>query len=570
MSGRAVRITAILMCIFLPGLLLADEIEFRTTYTVGDFKVKEPGGQTYTLASGKIDAGLAKGKSCGDIANLMATLGMNLDEESLKKLFDQWGDIALPAALYFLATATPIAKEVIVGARTLSQFVAQLGSMSCEGIMNAIDKLNLSDSTIVKKCMEKIVGGSNFDNIPDKKLREARDYCIEHGSLSGLAEVLGLDGVTEFITYIDPRSYAMCLLQNSGVNLLDPNTASYHSVINANVLTKAASIAVLLLPTADMAGSLDSGHISFYTIKLDGEYLTLSQFVNKYIKSLKDDLQELLNYISSHQSNTDGITDAITQFSSKYGIEGNITSLAYLISLWGSKYPQPNLLNPKVQECYSKYRVAEEYFAKNFAYLAVKALHSALREQGNKIINAAEMSAATSSKYLCNGKNYSINKDTVDLLKNNLDAALDFLRDKENELGRSASEACEKIAEGLSQCLGNPESGFIEVPSQNGTLKFYFVGNDCSVIETEIGGLPPSSIPTEYPPGEKYNTPEGKPFKVAKKDFIVLAYLLVIVSLVYFARHTALALTREQWKEAIIHGSVILLIVSMMIYYMTH
>lgn len=567
MSGRAVRITAILMCIFLPGLLLADEIDFRTTYTVGDFKVKEPSGQTYTLASGKIEAGLARGRSCGDIANLMATLGINLDEESLKRLFDQWGEIALPMSLYFLATATPIVKEVIVGARTLSQFVAQLGSMSCEGIMNAIDKLNLSDSAIVKKCMEERVGTSDFNSIPDKKLREARDYCIEHGSLSGLAEVLGSDKVSEYLRFIDPRSYMMCFLQNSGVNILDPNTASYNSITHANFLTKAASIAVLLLPTANLSGNFDS--IKFNTIRLDGQDLTLAQFVSKYKESLLIDLGNLLIDISQHSNDINYIQHAITQFSDKYGIETNPTQFYYLMSLWESQY-QPNNLPPDKQECFQKYKVAEQLFANRIVYLSVRALRMALQEQGDKVINAAYMSAAIGSKYQCNGKDYSVSQDTLNLMKHNLNSAIDFLKEKEKEFGESAQNACKEIAKGLSQCLGNPESGFIEVPSPNGTLKLYFVGNDCSVIETEIGGLPPGSIPTNYLPGEKYSTPEGKPFKVAKKDFIVLAYLLVIVSLVYFARHTALALTREQWKEAIIHGSIILLIVSMMIYYMTH
>jgi len=112
------------------------------------------GPGTLNLFQGKIGAGLTPAAgACGVNAGFSFLYGIKNSLGALDQFITRWEDSGVAVALYALATYLPVAKEALLGANTLSNFLAQIRGFSCSQAMETIKELNYQDSFLIKKCI---------------------------------------------------------------------------------------------------------------------------------------------------------------------------------------------------------------------------------------------------------------------------------------------------------------------------------------------------------------------------------------------------------------------------------
>jgi len=563
---RIVATIVLLIFVLTTAVIFAeDNIDFKTVYTVGDIQVKEPTSQTYTLLKGKIEGNAGRG-SCGDITQMLAAAGIQFNSQELQRLVENWKGLALPVALYFLATSLPVVKEVIVGARTLSQFVAQLGGASCEGIMKAIDRINITDSKLVQQCMANKL--SNMSNVSDADINNVYNQCVNNAGVGNmLATIVGPDNLgkaKEFLSYLDPQSYARCFLYNQGAQIIDPNAASYSQLQNLSFGDRIANLSVLLLPTLDVQGSIDN--IRFGTIKLDGKDVSLLEYLQKYKDDIKKDIQDFLDFIKNFdfsQPDADQILqNKLNSIGQKYNIDiSSFTTFFEIFREFGKYCDSPSTaLNTGRAACCAMYLTAKDKLTKNIQYNAINAVYKAFQTQGINMLNAAKAAANTASKYGCGTGEGKIDEKTIELMESNYKFVLDILSKELENYKKDAENACKDIAQKMQACLQN-DSGDI-ITYSNGTPTLWFIGDDCEVVKTTLTG---TTTPENPPPPEpKYENPVEKITKIGKKRFGLIALILLMVSLLLFGKTVVTAIIQERYKDALLIGSVMLLIIAIM------
>jgi len=544
-----------------------DEIEFRTLYQIGNIQVKEPTSQTYTLLKGKIEGNVGRG-SCGDITQMLASAGIQFNSQELQRLVENWQGMALPVALYFLATSLPVVKEVIVGARTLSQFIAQLGGSSCEGIMRAIDRMNVSDSKIVQQCMANKLSSMNPNSVSDTIINQVYNECMSNAGLGNmLATIVGpnnLGKAKEFLSYLDPQSYARCFLHNQGAQILDPNNASYSQLSHLSFNDRVANLSVLLLPTLNLQGNIDNIH--FGTIKLDGKDVSLLEYLQRYKDEIKKDVEDFLIFLEgfdfSQPEAEQALQNKLNSIGEKYNID--IRSFTYFLEIFKEfgKYcnSSASALNTGRAACCAMYLTAKEKLINRIRYDAVNAVYKAFQIQGANMINSARVAASTASKYGCGTEEGKIDENTIKMMELSYQNAMDILKDELEKYKADADNACKDIAQKMQACLQDDEGNIIT--HNDGVATLWLIGDNCEVVKTTLSGtVTPENLPPEQ---AKYENPVDKVIKIGKKRFGLIALVLLMISLLLFGKTVVTAIIQERYKDAFLVGSVMLLIIAIM------
>ena len=332
-------ISAFLLCaVFLFG----DSLEVEGNLESVIVLPKGDSPSDVTLFQGKFGGGIGSGNACGLQASFNFFYGIKNSLEGLMEFINDWKSSATALALYGLATYLPIAKEVLLGANTLSNYLAKLRGFSCSQAMQAIKELNYTDSFLIKKCIARKLGidESNVDKLKETSPSQWYSAYKECLSSASLVDLLGSEGAKKFVKFISPRSYIKCAL---GVK--DNPTAD--DIANADLYTKAKYFLYLLTPDVTISGN---GLIKIETVKVkdpDGSVrpATLVDMFNIYRENFEKDYEELVKTIESELSgNTDletaiaNVEKALEEFGIKYGLD--FRKLKYLFGVVGELYVQ--------------------------------------------------------------------------------------------------------------------------------------------------------------------------------------------------------------------------------------
>lgn len=311
-----------------PINLKADTIEVR-----GDLYSKLGGlrgGEvdTLNLAQGRIGGGLTPpAGACGVNAAFSFLYGLTNSLGSLDQFISNWQSAATVVALYALATYLPVAKEALLGANTLSNFLAQLRGFSCSQAMETIKELNYQDSFLVKKCIARRLGISEGDvdvkkNTNPDEWYNAYKQCLNSASL---VDLFGgdTDGALKFLKFISPKSLAKCYL---GVR----QAPTVQELADADLNTRAKYFLYMIMPdiTLDANGLLKVQTVQIKDQKTgqtrpatftDVMNLHVDNFEQDY-KSLLDNLKSAITYDMSYREAFEAGKPYFEEFERKYGV----------------------------------------------------------------------------------------------------------------------------------------------------------------------------------------------------------------------------------------------------------
>jgi hypothetical protein len=287
-----------------------------------------------TLFQGKLGGGLTPPVgACGISAasSFIAGLSDIVNLGKLQDFINNWREAGTALALYALATYLPVAKEVLLGANMLSNFVAQLRGFSCSQAMEAIKEFNYRDSFLIKRCVAKRLGISAKDADvmsrdviekvgPDRWYAEYR-WCLNDASLVDLLG--GQDEAKKYLNFISPRSLARCYL---GVS----KAPTPEEIANADLQTRAKYFLYMLLPDI----SLDSrGLLRVRTVEIVDTRTgrrrpaTLVDVVNihtedfeKNFNELVENLKRVVKYDTDYETDLEAVKGKLEKFEEKYGI----------------------------------------------------------------------------------------------------------------------------------------------------------------------------------------------------------------------------------------------------------
>jgi hypothetical protein len=387
---------------------LGDSIEIR-----GDLynKLGLPRGEgpgDLTLFQGKLGGGLTPPVgACGlnAASSFIAGLEAVKNLGGLQGFINNWQSAGTALALYALATYLPVAKEVLLGANMLSNFVAQLRGFSCSQAMEAIKELNYQDSYLIKRCIAKRLGISadKVDVVRTKDPDEWYDAyrkCLNSASLVDLLG--GQDEANKYLNFISPRSLARCYL---GVN----RAPTPEEVANADLQTRAKYFLYMVLPDISIDGR---GLLRVRTVEItdtrtgqrrpatmiDVVNLHVENFVEDY-KKLIEDLKAVIKFEMGHDSALQMSKPYFEAFERKYGISVEDMAPALIMVLRMRDYLQQN------KDKGSTYAMdlqkvdyhLEEYFMKIYLDKALQRLEMALDEYLVRLKHAEAMRRSVGS-----------------------------------------------------------------------------------------------------------------------------------------------------------------------------
>jgi hypothetical protein len=260
----------------------------------------EPGD--LTLFQGQLGGGLTPPVgACGINAasSFIAGLSSIANLGGLQEFINNWQNAGTALALYALATYLPVAKEVLLGANMLSNFVAQLRGFSCSQAMEAIKEFNYQDSFLIKRCIAKRLGISaeNVDVVrstdPDRWYQAYR-ACLNSASL---VDLFGGDrGEAErYLKFISPRSLARCYL---GVN----RAPTPEEIANADLETRVKYFLYMVLPDISMDSN---GLLRVRTVEIvdtqtgQRRPATMLDVMNLHVETFVEDYKKLIEKLKS-------------------------------------------------------------------------------------------------------------------------------------------------------------------------------------------------------------------------------------------------------------------------------
>jgi hypothetical protein len=311
----------------------------------------EPGD--LTLFQGQFGGGLTPPVgACGVNAafSFIAGLSSIANLGGLQQFINDWQSSGTALALYALATYLPIAKEVLLGANMLSNFVSQLRGFSCSQAMEAIKEFNYQDSFLIKRCIAKRLGVSadNVDVVRGKNPDEwysAYKACLNSASL---VDLFGGDKneAEKFLKFISPRSLARCYL---GVN----KAPTPEEIANADLQTRAKYFLYMVLPDISMDSN---GLLRVRTVEIvdtqtgqkrpatmiDVMNLHVEQFVEDYKKLIKD-LKSVVKFEMRHEEALKASEPYFEEFQRKYGVSVEDMAPALILTLRMRDYLQKNV-----------------------------------------------------------------------------------------------------------------------------------------------------------------------------------------------------------------------------------
>ena len=338
----------ILAFLFSFCLVFADSLEIKgnleETYVLPSYG----NPSDVTIFQGKFGGGLGgSANACGLQAGLNFFYGLKTSLEGLMEFINDWKSSATALALYALATYLPVAKEALLGANTLSNFLARLRGFSCSQAMQAIKEFNYTDSWLIKKCIARKLGIEEDEVDSLKETSPSEWYSVYRSCLNSasLTDLLGNEGALKFVKFISPRSYVKCAL---GVK----DNISPEEIANADVYTKAKYFLYLITPDVQLSSD---GLLQIKTVKIkDSEGnirpATLADMVKLYRDQFEEDYENLVEEIKSLLSSESlesaipSIEAKLDEFGRKYGLD--LRNVKYLFGLVGKLYME----NKKLRE----------------------------------------------------------------------------------------------------------------------------------------------------------------------------------------------------------------------------
>ena len=305
-----------------------------------------------TLFQGKFGGGLTPPVgACGlnAASSFIAGLSSIANLGGLQEFINNWQSAGTALALYALATYLPVAKEVLLGANTLSNFVAQLRGFSCSQAMETIKEFNYQDSFLIKRCIAKRLGIS-ADKVDVKKSSDPDEWYAAYKQCLNGASLVDLFGgdkseAEKYLKFISPRSLARCYL---GVNRA-PTTGE---IADADLQTRAKYFLYMVLPDISMDSN---GLLRVRTVEIadsqagqrrpatmiDVMNLHVEQFVEDY-KKLIEDIKPVVKFEMGHDEALEASKSYFEEFEKKYGISVEDMSPALILALRMRDYLQKN------------------------------------------------------------------------------------------------------------------------------------------------------------------------------------------------------------------------------------
>jgi hypothetical protein len=283
-----------------------------------------------TLFQGKFGSGLTPPVgACGINAasSFIAGLANIANLGQLQEFINNWQSAGTALALYALATYLPVAKEVLLGANMLSNFVAQLRGFSCSQAMEAIKEFNYQDSFLIKRCIAKKLGIS-ADEVDVKRSSEPNEWYRAYKECLNSASLVDLFGgdrgeAEKYLKLVSPRSLARCYL---GVN----RAPTAEEIANADLQTRAKYFLYMLLPdiTMDSNGLLRVRTVDIVDPRtgqrrpatvVDVVNIHTEDFERNFNK-LIEDLKGKVKYDMDYESALEAVKGPLEEFEEKYGI----------------------------------------------------------------------------------------------------------------------------------------------------------------------------------------------------------------------------------------------------------
>lgn len=292
---------------------LGDSIEIRGNLYDKLGLPKSDGPGDLTLLQGQIGGGITPpAGACGLNVGLSLIAGMrslqNLGQQ-LAGFVNNVSGAMTAVALMTLATYFPLAKEALLGANTMSSFLAQLRGFSCSQAMETIKELNYQDSFLIKKCIAKKLGISEND-VDTQREDDFETWNSAYKSCLRSASLLDLFGgdekeLNKYLKFISPRSLARCYL---GVK----NRPTAKELADADLQTKAKYFLYMVLPDITLSAK---GALNIQTVHVvetengklqianqqttNSRPATTVDSVKIYIDNFIEDYDELLKNLKS-------------------------------------------------------------------------------------------------------------------------------------------------------------------------------------------------------------------------------------------------------------------------------
>ncbi|MEM3426836.1 MAG: hypothetical protein QW212_01060 [Nitrososphaerales archaeon] len=286
------------------------------------------GTDTLNLLQGRIGGGLTPSAgACGVNAAFSFLYGISNSLGSLDQFINNWQSAATVVALYALATYLPVVKEALLGANTLSNFLAQLRGFSCTQAIEGIKELNYQDSFLIKKCISKKLGISE-DDVDVKKNTSPDEWYSAYKSCLNSASFLDFFGgdqnsALKFLKFISPKSLVKCYL---GVR----QAPTAQELANADLNTRAKYFLYMILPdiTLDANGLLKIQTVQIKDQKTGQERpATFVDVMNFHVENFEQDYEDLLKnlkgairYDMSYEEAVNAAKSYFDEFERKYGL----------------------------------------------------------------------------------------------------------------------------------------------------------------------------------------------------------------------------------------------------------
>ncbi len=407
---------------FLAGLMLftptlqavGDDIRIEVKGDLYD-RLAMPKGEgpgDLTLFQGRFGAGLTPPVgACGINAasSFIAGLSSIANLGGLQEFINNWQSAGTALALYALATYLPVAKEVLLGANMLSNFVAQLRGFSCAQAMEAIKEFNYQDSYLIKRCIARRLGISaeNVDVVKSSNPSEWYDAYKACLNSASLVDLFGGDRneAEKFLKFISPRSLARCYL---GVN----RTPTPEEVANADLQTRVKYFLYMVLPDITMGSN---GLLRVRTVEIvdsrtgQRRPATMLDVMNLHVETFVKDYEELIEKLKSVVKFEMGYKEALDasrpyfkDFERKYGVSLEDMAPTMILLLRMRDYLQKNAeRNPNNITYIADLKTIDNYIEETFmrVYLdeALRRLEEAMNETLLRLKQAEAMRRALGS-----------------------------------------------------------------------------------------------------------------------------------------------------------------------------
>jgi len=408
--------------------LLAGLMLFTPTFQVfGDDIRIEVKGDLYDKlvlpkGGGPGDLSLFQGKFGGGLTPPVGACGINAASSfiaglanianlgQLQEFINNWQSAGTALALYALATYLPVAKEVLLGANMLSNFVAQLRGFSCFQAMEAIKEFNYQDSFLIKRCIARRLGIS-ADEVDVKRSSNPDEWYKAYKECLNSASLVDLFGgdkseAEKYLKLVSPRSLARCYL---GVN----RAPTAEEIANADLQTRAKYFLYMLLPDISMDSN---GLLRVRTVDIvdtrtgQKRPATVVDVVNihtedfeRNFNKLIEDLKGKVKYDMDYESALEVVKAPLEEFEDKYGITvQDLAGILILALKMRDLMERKITANGEVDEKVLKLALMPiddvlSDIKEHFRYRVIERLQLAIYENALRLREAEEMRKAVGS-----------------------------------------------------------------------------------------------------------------------------------------------------------------------------